>query len=310
MIEDPQIAELGFEIICGKEGLSNEIVTHDINRPGLALAGYVEFFGAKRIQVLGKGEMAYIEQLSNEERRDILEKMFKYEISCFIITWNQRAPKEIMSFCQKHKVPLLRSCLATGMLTALLTFYLERKFAPQISIHGDLVEVHGIGVMLLGEAGIGKSECALELIERGHRLIADDVIKIRRVGPGMLIGYPSEIIGHHMEIRGVGIIDIREIFGVGAVSPQTKIELAINLEHWDSKKEYDRLGIDDKNREILGVNIPQLLLPLQPGRNIAVIVEVAAMNQRLKKMGKFSAKEFDEKLRKRLKTDHRLKTID
>lgn len=300
MIEDPQIAELEFEVVCGKDGLNNEIVGHDINRPGLALAGYIEFFGSKRIQVLGKGEMSYLEQLSKEERKKILARMFEYEISCFIITWGQKAPREVIEFCQKHKVPLLRTSLATGMSVALLTFYLERIFAPEITIHGDLVEVHGIGIMLLGEAGIGKSECALELIERGHRLIADDVVKIRRVGPGILIGCPAEIIKHHMEIRGLGIINIHEIFGVGSVSSETKIELAINLEHWNPKKEYERLGIDEQHIEILGVHIPKIVLPLQPGRNIAVIVEVAAMNQRLKRMGKFSAKEFDEKLLKRL----------
>lgn len=299
MIEDPN-TELEFEIISGKEGLNNEIVAHDINRPGLALAGYLEFFGSKRIQVLGKGEISYLECLNREEREKILEKMFEYEISCFIVTWDQKTPKELIELTKRYKVPLLRTSLPTGMLTALLTFYLERMFAPEISIHANLVEVHGIGVIILGESGIGKSECALELVERGQRLVADDVVKIKRVGPGVLIGFPSEIIGHHMEIRGLGIIDIKEIFGVGYVSPQAKIELAVTLEAWNPKKEYDRLGIDENGIEILGVDIPQILIPLQPGRNIAVIVEVAAMNQRLKRMGKFSAKEFDQKLRNRL----------
>lgn len=299
MIEDPQ-TELKFEIISGKDGLNNEIVAHEINRPGLALAGYLEFFGSKRIQVLGKGEVSYLEYLSREERKKILEKMFEYEISCFIVTWDQKIPKELIELTKKYKVPLLRTSLPTGMLTALLTFYLERMFALETSVHAELVEVHGIGVIILGESGIGKSECALELVERGQRLIADDVVKIKRVGPGVLIGFPSEIIKHHMEIRGLGIIDIKEIFGVGYVSPQAKIELAVTLEAWNPKKEYDRLGIDENDIEILGVRIPQILIPLQPGRNIAVIVEVAAMNQRLKKMGKFSAKEFDQKLRKRL----------
>lgn len=299
MIEDQQ-TELKFEIISGKEGLNNEIVSHDINRPGLALAGYVDFFGSKRIQVLGKGEISYLKNLSRAERKKILEQMFKYEISCFIVTWEQQIPRELIEYTKRYKVPLLRSPLPTGILTALLTFYLERMFAPEISIHGDLVEVHGIGVILLGESGIGKSECALELVERGQRLVADDIVKIRRVGAGILIGSPSEKIGHHMEIRGLGIIDIREIFGVGAVSPQAKIELAVNLEEWNPKKEYERLGIEEKSIDILGVQLPQVLIPLQPGRNIAVIVEVAAMNQRLKATGKFSAKEFDEKLRNRL----------
>jgi len=299
MIEDTQ-SELYLKIISGKEGLDNEIVAHDINRPGLALAGYVEFFGSKRIQVLGKGEISYLEQLSKEKRREILEKIFKYEISCFIVSWDQKIPEELIEFTKKHEVSLLRTSLPTGILMAKLTFYLERVFAPEIIIHGDLVEVHGIGVILLGESGIGKSECALELIERGQQLIADDVIKIRRVAPEVLIGFPSELLVHHMEIRGVGIINIREIFGIGAVLSQAKIELAVKLEHWDPQKEYDRLGIDEGTIEILGVRIPQILLPLQPGRNIAVIVEVAAMNQRLKKMGTFSAKEFDEKLYHRL----------
>jgi len=299
MIEETE-SELYLKIISGKEGLNNEIVSHDINRPGLALAGYVEFFGSKRIQVLGKGEMSYLEHLSKEKRRKILKKIFEYEISCFIVTWDQKIPEELIEFTKKYKVPLLRTSLPTGILMAILTFYLERVFAPEIIIHGDLVEVHGIGVILLGESGIGKSECALELVERGQRLVADDVIKIRRVAPGVLIGFPTEMLVHYLEIRGVGLINIKEIFGVGAVSPQAKIELAVKLEIWDPTKEYDRLGIDEKTIEIFGVSVPQILLPLQPGRNIAVIVEVAAMNQRLKKMGTFSAKEFEEKLCKRL----------
>ncbi|MEW6607248.1 MAG: HPr(Ser) kinase/phosphatase [bacterium] len=298
MIE--QKKELKFDIISGAEGLDNEIVSHDINRPGLALAGYVEFFGSKRIQVLGKGEMAYLKYLNSDQKRNILEKMFQYEISCFIISWGQEVPDELIEWTTKYKVPLLRSPLPTGILVALLTFYLDQIFAPQITTHGDLVEVHGVGVLILGESGMGKSECAIDLVERGQRLVADDVVRIKRTGPGILIGFPDEKVGYHMEIRGIGIIDIRELFGVGAVSPQAKIELAVKLEIWNPQKEYDRLGIDEEMIDILGVQIPEIVLPLQPGRNIAVIIEIAAMNQRLKRMGKFSAKEFDEKLRKRL----------
>ncbi|MFH1562677.1 MAG: HPr(Ser) kinase/phosphatase [Nitrospirota bacterium] len=299
MIEDTKV-DLKLEVISGEEGLNNEIVAHDINRPGLAVAGYVEFFGAKRIQVLGKGEITHLGNLTKEERLTILEGMFKYEISCFIVTWDQKIPEELIERTERNKVPLLRSFLPTGMVMALLTFYLERMFAPEISIHGDLVEVHGIGVLILGDSGIGKSECALELVERGQRLVADDVVKIRRVGPGQLTGFPSEVLDHHMEIRGIGIINLKEMFGVGSVSPLVKIELAVNLEMWNPENEYDRLGIDEKTIKMLGVNIPQIIIPLQPGRNIAVIVEVAAMNQRLKKMGKFSAKDFDQKLLKKL----------
>lgn len=299
MIEDTKV-DLKLEVIAGEKGLNNEIIAHDINRPGLAVAGYLEFFGSKRIQVLGKGEMTHLGNLTPEKRIKILEGMFKYEISCFIVTWDQKIPEELIKLTTKNNVPLLRSSLPTGMVTALLTFYLERMFAPEISIHGDLVEVHGIGVLILGDSGIGKSECALELVERGQRLVADDVVKIRRVGPGQLLGSPSEKLEHHMEIRGIGIIDLREMFGVGCVSSRSKIELAVHLEMWNPENEYDRLGIEEKTIEILGVNIPQIIIPLQPGRNIAVIVEVAAMNQRLKKMGKFSARDFDQNLLKRL----------
>ncbi|MDI6736224.1 MAG: HPr(Ser) kinase/phosphatase [bacterium] len=299
MIEDTKV-DLKLEVVCGEEGLNNEIVAHDINRPGLAVAGYVEFFGSERIQVLGKGEIAHLGNLTKEKRIKILEGMFKHKISCFIVSWDQKIPEELIKFTKENKVPLLRTSIPTGMVTALLTFYLERMFAPEINIHGNLVEVHGVGVLLLGDSGIGKSECALELVERGQRLVADDVVKIKRVGPGQLLGFPSEQLEHHMEIRGLGIIDLKEMFGVTCVSSEAEIELAVYLEMWNPETEYDRLGLDEKTIEMLGVNIPEIIIPLQPGRNIAVIVEVAAMNQRLKKMGKFSAKDFDQKLRKRL----------
>ncbi len=299
MIEDTRL-DLKLKVICGEEGLNNEIIAHDINRPGLAVAGYMEFFGSERIQVLGKGEIAHLGNLTKKERLKILDGMFKYKISCFIVTWDQKIPEELIEFAKKNKVPLLHTSMPTGMVTALLTFYLERMFAPEINIHGNLVEVHGVGVLLLGDSGIGKSECALELVERGQRLVADDIVKIKRVGPGQLLGFPSEKLEHHMEIRGLGIIDLKEIFGVECVSSEVEIELAIQLELWNPETEYDRLGLDEKTIEILGIKIPQIIIPLQPGRNIAVIVEVAAMNQRLKKMGKFSAKDFDQKLQKRL----------
>ncbi|MBU0701913.1 HPr(Ser) kinase/phosphatase [bacterium] len=294
MIKDETLG-IRLDVIAGHEGLQKEIVTTDINRPGLALAGYFTFFGARRIQVLGKGETSYIDGLDPWARREILKKIFEFDIPCFIITWGMQLPTDLLDMANEYHVPILRTQLSTGIFTTLLSLYLERIFAPEESIAGGLVDIYGVGVLIMGETGVGKSECALDLIERGHRLIADDVVKVKRLG-NSLIGSAPEMIKYHMEVRGLGVINIREMFGIAAVCHHKEIELIIRLETWGKTKKIERLGIESLTEERLDVTLPMVIIPVKPGRNISVIVEVAAMNQRLKKLGHHSALELDQRV--------------
>lgn len=295
LIKNPELG-LNLEILVGEQGLKNEIVSSDVNRPGLALSEHFEFFGAQRIQLLGRGEIAYLHALSQQQRLYVLTEFFKYKIPCFVIAWKLEPPSELIQFAQANHVPILHTSEPTGKTNALLTIFLEKEFAPSETLHGNLVEVHGLGILILGKSGIGKSECALELIERGQRLVADDLVIIKRIG-NVLVGEPSEDLGQHIEIRGIGIINIEKVFGMDSIAPKTRIELAVMLEFWDKDKEYDRLGFDEKYMNILGIEISKILIPVKPGRNLSVIIEAAAMNHRLKKMGYHSAKELEKKLK-------------
>jgi HPr kinase/phosphorylase len=294
LLADP-VAHLDLRLIAGKEGLKRKISTTDPNRPGLALTGYTQYFHEKSVQVFGKQEISYLEGLGPRLKKRFIEKIFHYNFPCSVITWSMSAPKEMIEASNSYKRPLLGTSMPTTRFIIALTHYLESKFASQTTLHGGLVDVYGVGVLILGKSGVGKSECALELLERGHRLVADDVVEIRSVG-GMLIGRSAKLIQHHMEIRGLGIINIKDLFGARAICPQKQIELVVNLEEWQKDKEYDRLGLDESAMDILGISIPKLIIPVRPGRNIAVIVEVAAMNYRLKESGKFSAREFNLEL--------------
>ncbi|MBU0599371.1 HPr(Ser) kinase/phosphatase [bacterium] len=288
-------SNLELELIAGEEGLKKKIVATDVNRPGLALTGYLKYFEYKRVQVFGKTEMSYIESFSLGKRKILFNKLFSYKILA-IITWSQEIPNDLVKIAIKNKTIILRTSLPTNKFATRLAIYLEDKLAPSTSIHGGLLDVFGVGIMILGKSGAGKSECALELIERGHRLIADDIVDIKRTASNALIGYGAELIKHHMEIRGLGIINIKNLFGIGAIESSKKIDLVVNLEEWSATKEYDRLGLEEPTISILGIKIPQILLPIRPGRNIAVIIEVAAMNHRLKEMGYHSAEEFNKEL--------------
>ncbi|MBI4778458.1 HPr(Ser) kinase/phosphatase [Candidatus Desantisbacteria bacterium] len=294
MLKDETLG-IKFEVIAGYEGLGKEIVATDINRPGLALAGYLTFFGARRIQVLGKGEVSYINSLNPWARREILTKIFEFDITCFIITWGMELSADLLDMANEYHVPILRTQLPTGILTTVLSLYLERIFAPEESIPGGLIDIYGVGVLIMGETGVGKSECALDLIERGHRLIADDVVKVKRLG-NSLIGSSPEMIRYHMEVRGLGVINIREMFGISAVCHHKEVELIIRLEAWENIKKIERLGIESLTEEMLDITLPMVIIPVKPGRNISVIVEVAAMNQRLKKSGHHSALELDQRV--------------
>lgn len=291
---------LNLKVIAGEKGVERKITQADINRPGLALAKYFKHFGYKRIQILGKGEIAYLNDLPKEERKNILSEFFTYEIPCIIIDWGSPAPRELILLANQHNIPIVTTPTPTGRLTVQLVHYLEEKFSAHSLEYGTLIDVYGVGVFLRGDHSIGKSECALELIERGHRLVADDSVLIKRIGTG-LTGEPSPATAEVMELRGLGIINIKGLFGISSICQKKEIDLVIALEEWKKGKEYDRTGLDDLKTRILDVDIPMVTIPVAPGRNLAVITEVAAINQRAKKLGEDTAKTFAQKQKERLK---------
>ncbi|AGC68407.1 HPr kinase/phosphorylase HprK [Thermoclostridium stercorarium subsp. stercorarium DSM 8532] len=272
------------------------IKTSDINRPGLQLAGFYEYCDTERIQIIGTVEMAYLASLSYEERYASLKAFFKHDFPCVIIARGKEPFPEMVELATEYGVPLLRTDEETSRFASYLILYLNVELAPRITMHGVLVEVYGEGVLMLGESGVGKSETALELVKRGHRLVADDVVEIRKVSNRTLVGSSPDIIRHFIEIRGVGIIDVKNLYGVGAVKMTENINLVVNMELWDTNKQYDRLGINDEYTEILGIKVPSLTIPVRPGRNLAIIIEVAAMNHRQKKMGYNAAKVLNERV--------------
>jgi HPr kinase/phosphorylase len=275
-----------------------DITTSDVNRPGLQLSGYMEYFGTDRIQIIGKVETTYLTSLSPQDRYKRLDEYFRTGFPCLVLARNIEPFEEMISVSEKHGVPLLRTDDITSRFMSGLIRYLNVMLAPRISEHGVLVEVYGEGILMLGESGVGKSETALELVKRGHRLIADDIVEIRRVSDSTLLAAAPENIRHFIEIRGIGIVDVKNLYGMGAVKIQENINLVIKLELWDNKKTYDRLGLDDQFTDILGISVPSLVIPVRPGRNLAIIVEVAAMNNRQKKMGYNAAKVISERFMK------------
>ncbi|MBE7411306.1 MAG: HPr(Ser) kinase/phosphatase [Leptospiraceae bacterium] len=288
--------ELDLSLLEGEEGLGKQILNSEINRPGLSLTGFFDHFAYDRIQIFGKGEWAYLHSLSDEKVQEIAEQFFAYSLVCIIFTHSNPPHKYFVQMAKSKNVPIFTSNHSTSKFITLISQILDRSLAPRTMRHGVLIEVFGIGILLFGKSGVGKSETALELIERGHRLVADDMVEIRRVSESFLIGTCSDLLRHHMEIRGLGIINIKDIFGVGSVRESKLIELIINLEEWNPELDYERSGLTEQTEEILGVNIPFLKIPIKPGRNIPIIVETASMNQRLKKMGTFGAQEFNKKL--------------
>ncbi|TFG62067.1 MAG: HPr kinase/phosphorylase [Spirochaetales bacterium] len=296
---------LHVRCIGGRKGLIREITVPDLNRPGLALNGFFDNFAFQRIQLFGRGETAYLKKLEEENKSDMLAQMFTYQMPCCVFTHSLTPPVDFLQLAEDAGCPILQSSISSANFTVRVIWALSNIFAPQKTIHGVFVEVFGIGVLLLGDSGVGKSEAALELIERGHRLIADDAVEIKCISGNILMGTGSnKAIGHHMEIRGLGIINITHLFGVGAIRDTKRIQLVVQLEDWDSTKEYDRLGVQDSTIEILDVHIPFLKIPVKPGRNIPIIIETAAMNERLKKMGYYSAKEFNQNILKWLESEN------
>ncbi len=272
------------------------IETTDVNRPGLQIAGFFDYFEPKRIQVMGMVENTYLSTLDSKERYKRIEEFFSKKIPAAVVTRGMEILPEMLELAEKYQINILRTSLSTSAFMSALIAFLNIELAPRITRHGVLVEVYGEGILILGESGIGKSEAAVELMKRGHRLVADDAVEIRRVSSKTLVGSSPEIIRHFIEMRGIGIIDVKKIFGMGAVKDTEKIDLVIQLENWQKGKQYDRLGLVDNHTEILGINIPSLTIPIRPGRNLAVIFEIAAMNNRQRRMGYNAAEELNNRL--------------
>jgi len=294
---DEKSRDFKLEIIAGAEGLDRLVTVPDVNRPGLAFAGFFEHLPYERAQIIGIAEFTFLKKLSREQQIDILKKVFSpKQVPCCIITRSFEPLPTMIEVFNEIKVPLLKTSLTSAQLLGDLIYYFDEKLAPSEKLHGVLSNVYGLGVFIRGKSGIGKSECALELVKRGHMLVSDDIVEITKRSGHILIGKSAGISKHHMEIRGIGIIDVQRMFGVANILDESKIELVINLIEWDAAKNHERLGIDEHYTDILGVNVPELTIPVGAGRNLAIIVETASLNQRLKNRGHFSALELSKKL--------------
>ncbi len=291
------IKEFSLESLYTPANLSELVIcSTEVNRPGLQMAGYFEFFDEKRIQIIGKAEESYLDNLAAEKAETRMRELFSRKPSAVVVCRKLEISEKFVELAREYDVPLFRTNVSTSSFSAALIAFLNLNLAPRVTRHGVLVEVYGEGILLLGESGVGKSETAIELVKRGHRLIADDAVEIKKVSATTLVGKAPEIIRHYVELRGVGIVDVRRLFGMGAVKESEKLDLVINLEEWDNNKMYDRLGLDEETTEILGIKIPSITLPVSSGRNLSVVIEVAAMNNRQKRMGYNTAKEFNKHL--------------
>jgi HPr kinase/phosphorylase len=285
-----------LELISGEEGINRPISTSDISRPGIEMAGYFEYYPAERIQLLGKTELSFFVELPENERISRMERLCTDITPAIIITRGMDIPPELIEASERESVPVLRSNMKTTRFSSRLTNFLESKLAPTTAVHGVLVDIYGIGVLITGKSGVGKSETALELVKRGHRLVADDCVEIRQEDQDTLVGTSPDLIEHLLEIRGLGIINVMTLFGAGAVRSNKRITLVISLEIWDATKQYDRLGLDEEKMKIIDTEVTKITVPVRPGRNLSVIIEVAAMNYRLKRMGVNAAQQFTERL--------------
>lgn len=286
------VETFNMEILHKGRDFDNTVVTiSDVNRPALQLVGFYDYFDDKRLQILGRGEMQFLERMTEAERTRVFNKLLSYPFPAMIVARDMEAPPELVQMANKHDRTLLRSAESTVDVTSKLIDYLNRAMAPQIARHGVLMNIYGQGVLILGDSGIGKSETAIELLKRGHRLVADDAVEIRRISDS-LYGSAPEIIRHYIEIRGIGIIDVQQLFGMGAVQFDSDIEIVIHLEPWQDGKFYDRLGLEGDTYTILGVQLPYVTIPVRPGRNLAGIVEIAAMKNRQMRYGYNSARDF------------------
>ena len=291
------IEEFELEVLRGAENYQDMLIQReDVNRPGLQLVGFFDYFDAKRMQLLGRVESTYLEQISSEERSKCFDAFLAHDIPALVITRGMEPFPELMEMAEKYDRTILRTQETTTAFMGALILALRNYLAPRITRHGVLVEVYGEGVLLLGESGVGKSETAIELVKRGHRLVADDAVEIKRVGVKRLVGSAPELIRHYIELRGIGVVDVQQLFGMSAVREDQDIDLVVNLEQWNDETMYDRLGLEQLYTVILDVKVPALTVPVKPGRNLAIIVEVAAMNNRHKKMGYNAAQAFTQQI--------------
>lgn len=290
-------ADLKLEVLAGFQGMGRPVLISDINRPGLALSGYLEYFASDRIQILGNTEIHFMETLTASALQSRLDGLFSFEVPAFVLSRHLEPSRLFLDLCNRRGIPVLRSSLTTDQVISRIILFLADEFSPETTVHATALDCYGVGILIMGAPGVGKSETALELVERGHRLVADDMVKLRRSREDNLYAETNPVVEHHMEIRGVGIIDIKSVFGVGRVRNSKRIGLVVEIEEWKEDKDYDRTGLKEDFREIMGVRIPYLLIPVRPGRNIAIIIEVAALNHRLKELGVHPAAAFNERLK-------------
>lgn len=297
------IDKFGFTIVAGKEGIKREVITSSLSRAGLVLAGYKNYYPSDRIQILGRTELSFLEQLPKETRIERFISMCHEDTPGIIFSRSIPIPPELIEIGDWLKVPLLSDKGKTTRIASRLTNYLESKLAPFVAMHGVLVDVYGMGVLITGNSGVGKSETALELVKRGHRLVADDSVEIYQEDEETLIGYSPDILKHLLEIRGLGIINVMTLFGAGSVRSNKRIDLLVNLEVWDQNKMYDRLGLAEETQRIIDIDIPRVDIPVRPGRNLAIIIEVAAMNYRMKRLGVNAAQVFVDQLQAKMENE-------
>jgi HPr kinase/phosphorylase len=290
-----------LKLLTNNNDFEKKIFDQNLHRPGLALAGFVDLFSYKRVQVFGNTEMRYLEQLSDDKKAEALNRIFKFNIPCIVLTDNNEPFSILIEKANLNKIPVFLTCYSTTKLVYLLGDFLDDQFSPSLTVHGSLVDVYGVGILFVGKSGIGKSEVALDLIERGHRLVGDDVIIFTKKGEGILIGSGTKIGKHFMEIRGLGIIDVQSMFGIRAIRYQKRLEIVVELETWDESTEYTRTGLDESTINVMDVEIPHIKLPILPGKNITVISEVISLNYLLKHYGHNSAKIFNERLNEKLR---------
>ena len=291
------VKEFNLEIVYAATDYERvRLTVEDVARPGLQLAGYFDHFEPMRLQVMGNVEASYLQKLTHQERTVAFNRLFSYKFPALLIARNLPVDPICLEMARKYNVTLLRSQHVTSTIVSTIIAYLSSALAPRITRHGVLMEVYGEGLLIIGESGMGKSEAAVELLKRGHRLIADDAVEIKKISGNTLVGTAPELIRNYVELRGIGIVNVAKLFGMGAVKMENEINLVVNIVPWDSHQNYDRLGLEDQHMEILGVNVPMNTIPITPGRNLAVILEVAAMNNRQRQMGYNPAREFTEQI--------------
>ncbi len=292
--------QFDMNVVAGHSGLGNVISSSELNRPGLAFAGFLEVYVHDRVQILGNTEISYLESMTREGRYERLEQAMSFQIPCIICTTGLLPPPEMREIAEKRAIPIICTSHPTTRFWSMLTFHLERDFAPTTTVHGVLVDVFGVGVLIMGSAGVGKSECGLELIERGHRLVADDVVIAKRLAKSLVVGSAASNVQHHMEVRGLGIVDVELLFGAGSVREEKRISLIVRLERWTEDMEIDRVGLEEIYTNLLGVDIREFKIPVEPGRNISILVEVAALQHRIHRQGRNPAKELNDRLIKQM----------